>query len=69
VILLCEQQARLLESLTVEVVSIFEDLAHRIHIDVLGENVFTFAFDRVNVVSVCELEKLVYHFAIYFYVV
>ena len=69
VVLLREQQARLLESLTVEVVGIFEDLAHRIHIDVLGKNVFTFAFDRLNVVSVCELEKLVDHFAIYFYVV
>lgn len=68
-VLLREQQARLLESLAVEVVGIFEDLAHRIHIDVLGEDVFTFAFDRLNVVSVCELEKLVYHFAIYFYVV
>jgi hypothetical protein len=69
VVLLREQQARLLESLAVEVVGIFEDLAHRIHIDVLGKDVFTFAFDRLNVVSVCELEKLVYHFAIYFYVV
>ena len=35
-ILLCEQKACFLQPLTVKRVSVLEDLAYRVHVDVLG---------------------------------
>jgi len=52
VVLLREEQARLLESLAVEGVRVFEDLAHGLHVDVLGEDHFTSLLERWDVESV-----------------
>ena len=54
-VLLREEQARLLESLAVEGVRVFEDLAHGLHVDVLGEDHFTSLLERWDVESVRKL--------------
>ena len=56
-ILLSVEKASLLESLTVEVMSVLENLADGVNGDVLGKDVFTFSFYRLNVVSVSQLFK------------
>ena len=56
-VLLSVEKASLLESLTVKVMSVLENLADGVNGNVLGKDVFTFSFNRLNVVSVSQLFK------------
>lgn len=57
VVLFCEEQASLLQALTVEGVRVFEDLAHRLDCDVLSQDHLAALFERRYVESVSELQK------------
>jgi hypothetical protein len=54
-ILLCKKQTGLLQSLTIEIVGVFEDLADRVYADVLSKDVLTLSFNGLDVVTVSKL--------------
>ncbi len=58
VVLLCKEQASLLQPLTVESVGILEDLAHVLHVDVLRQDVLALLLERGHVESVSQLYQI-----------
>jgi hypothetical protein len=69
VILFGKQQARLLQPFAIEIVGIFEYLTDCVNIYVLSEDVLTLSFDWLNIVSIAELKKFEYVFALDFDVI
>ena len=57
-VLFSEQETSFLKSFAIEVVGVFEDLAHRVNCDVLSEDVLTLPLDRLDVVTVSKLQGL-----------
>ena len=53
----CEEQTGFLKSVAVEIVGVLEDLAHRIHRDVLSKDVLALSLHRLDVVSVSQLHR------------
>lgn len=54
-VLLGEEKTRLFESLAVECVGIFEDLAHAFHADVLRKDLLAFLLEGVHIEAIGKL--------------
>lgn len=57
-VLLGEVKASFLESLTVELTSVLENLADRVNADVLRKDLLATSLDRLNVVAISQLQKI-----------
>lgn len=57
-VLLGEVKASFLESLTVELTSVLENLADRVNADVLRKDLLATSLDRLNVVAISQLHDI-----------